>query len=147
MTYLFDTDHISILQRAGSAEHARLTNWMRTQSITDFSCSVVSLHEQVIGAHSYTNNATSSVELVRGYAMLQRLPKDYSAFPLLPFDGAAASIYSGLVALNLRIDLPRPRSRGDAEFAALVGKILQAVLGKPSIHSTRIPSPAFVTPH
>jgi sulfonate transport system ATP-binding protein len=39
-------------------------------------------------------------------------------------------IEHGRIGLDVRIDLPRPRSRGDAAFAALTGMILQRVLGR-----------------
>ncbi len=42
-------------------------------------------------------------------------------------------IEHGTIGLNLRIDLPRPRSRGDAAFAALSDTILQRVLGRPAL--------------
>jgi sulfonate transport system ATP-binding protein len=39
-------------------------------------------------------------------------------------------IEQGVISLNLRVDLPRPRDRGSAEFAALKGAILQRVLNQ-----------------
>lgn len=40
-------------------------------------------------------------------------------------------IEDGVIALDERIDLPRPRSRGDAAFAALEKRILDRVLQRP----------------
>lgn len=40
-------------------------------------------------------------------------------------------IEDGRIALDERIELPRPRSQGDAEFAAIEKRILDRVLGKP----------------
>lgn len=40
-------------------------------------------------------------------------------------------IEEGHIALDERINLPRPRSQGDAEFAAIEKRILDRVLGKP----------------
>ncbi len=40
-------------------------------------------------------------------------------------------IEEGAIALDERIDLPRPRSRGDARFAALEKRILDRVLQHP----------------
>jgi hypothetical protein len=37
-------------------------------------------------------------------------------------------IEEGRIALDLRIDLPRPRSRGSVDFATLEERILQRVL-------------------
>ena len=45
MTYLLDTDHLSILQRQAGSEYLRLSAWMAQFSALDFACCVVSLHE------------------------------------------------------------------------------------------------------
>jgi|SRR5215213_5460266 len=50
-------------------------------------------------------------------------------------------IEHGTIGLDVRIDLPRPRSRGDAAFAALTDTILQRVLGG-SAHQRQSPAPA-----
>jgi len=39
-------------------------------------------------------------------------------------------IENGQISLNVKIDLPRPRARGDAKFAKLVESILDRVMGK-----------------
>jgi len=101
--YLLDTDHLSILQRQSGPEYLRLAAWMGQFPAADFGCSVVSFHEQVMGAHTFINQAKNSAGLVRGYALLERLPADYLAFGLLPFDSSAATSYDRLIGLNLRI--------------------------------------------
>jgi tRNA(fMet)-specific endonuclease VapC len=103
MTYLLDTDHLSILQRRAGAEYRRLSTWMAQFTSVDFACCVVSLHEQVVGAHAFLNQTKTSAGLIRGYEMLERLPRDYLAFTLLPFDAPSATIYDGLRAQNLRV--------------------------------------------
>ena len=57
----------------------------------------------MLGCHTYITRARTSADLVRGYAMLARLLTDYSAIAVLPFDGAAAAVYDGLLAQRLRI--------------------------------------------
>ena len=103
MNYLFDTDHLSIIQRKAGAEYLRLSTWMAQASALDFACCVVSLHEQVLGADNFLNQAKNSSGLVRGYELLERLPRDYLSFALLPFDSASATIYDQLLGLNLRV--------------------------------------------
>jgi tRNA(fMet)-specific endonuclease VapC len=103
MTYLLDTDHLSILQRKTGAEYANLSTWMSQFAPAEFACSVVSLHEQVVGAHAFLNMAKNSAGLIRGYALLERLPRDYLAFALLPFDAPSAAAYDQLLARNIRI--------------------------------------------
>jgi len=41
-------------------------------------------------------------------------------------------IENGQIALNEKINLPRPRSRGDATFAKLEERTLQRILNKPA---------------
>jgi tRNA(fMet)-specific endonuclease VapC len=103
MKYLLDTDHLSIIQRKAGAEYLRLSKWMAQASARDFACSVVSLHEQVLGAHNFLNQAKGSSGLVRGYELLGRLPGDYLAFVMLPFDNTSATVYDQLLGLNLRV--------------------------------------------
>jgi tRNA(fMet)-specific endonuclease VapC len=103
MTYLLDTDHLSILQRKVGAEYLRLSTWMAQFTSVDFACCVVSLHEQVVGAHAFLNQAKNSAGLVRGYVLLERLPRDYLTFVLLPFDVPSATICDRLLAQNLRV--------------------------------------------
>ncbi len=103
MKYLLDTDHLSILQRKAGREYLQLSAWMTQLVPLDFACCVVSLHEQVVGAHAYLNQAKNSAGLIRGYELLERLPRDYLAFTLLPFDAAAVVIYDQLLAQNLRV--------------------------------------------
>src|SRR5258708_22729963 len=86
MIYLLDTDHFSILQRKAGPEYLRLSAWMSQFSLPDFACCVVTLHEQVLGAHNFLNQAKNSAGLVRGYELLQPLPRDSLTFTLLTFD-------------------------------------------------------------
>jgi len=101
--YLLDTDHLSILQRKTGPEYLRLATWMATLVAQDFACCVVSLHEQVLGAHAFLNQAKNSAGLIRGYELLERLPRDYLAFVMLPFDAPSAALYDRLLGQNLRI--------------------------------------------
>jgi tRNA(fMet)-specific endonuclease VapC len=103
MTYLLDTDHLSILQRKAGAEYLRLSTWMAHFTPADFACCVVNLHEQVVGAHAFLNQAKNSAGLIRGYRLLERLPRDYLTFALLPFDAPGAMMYDGLLAQNLGV--------------------------------------------
>jgi tRNA(fMet)-specific endonuclease VapC len=103
MIYLLDTDHFSILQRKAGTEYARLSAWMGNFTPAAFACCVVSLHEQLVGAHAFLNQAKNTAGLIRGYQLLERLPRDYLTFTLLPFDAPAATVYDGLVVQKLRV--------------------------------------------
>jgi tRNA(fMet)-specific endonuclease VapC len=103
MTYLLDTDHLSILQRKAGPEYLRLATWITQFTALDFACCVVSLHEQLLGAHAFLDQAKNTGGLIRGYELMERLPRDYLTFDLLPFDTPSAAIYDRLLAQNLRI--------------------------------------------
>lgn len=102
MKYLLDTDHISILQRPGSAEHFVLSGRIDQHPRDDFGLSVVSFHEQVLGAHTYLNRARRPAELVRGYVMLHEVLTHYAAAAVVPFDAAALAEWTRLKGLKLR---------------------------------------------
>ncbi|MEC5160522.1 MULTISPECIES: ATP-binding cassette domain-containing protein [unclassified Janthinobacterium] len=50
-------------------------------------------------------------------------------------------IEDGRIALDVKIDLPRPRARGSAAFAALVQRILAHVLEHPAVVERAAPTP------
>ena len=49
-------------------------------------------------------------------------------------------IENGQISLNVKIDLPRPRARGDAKFAKTVERILDRVMGKQELPETELVS-------
>ncbi|SKB11682.1 Genome sequencing data, contig C324 [Planktothrix sp. PCC 11201] len=82
MKYLLDTDHISFLQRGSSLEYTRLTDKMSQHSPSDFALSVVSFHEQTLGAHDFINRAKTNTDTIRGYTLLlTRNVRDFSKVP------------------------------------------------------------------
>ena len=56
-------------------------------------------------------------------------------------------IEDGQIALDQRIDLPRPRSQGDAAFAAIEKRILDRVLQKPGVEQSPEPQWPGVPAH
>src|SRR5689334_2273104 len=86
MKYLLDTDHLSILQRKSGSEYVRLSTWMSQASPLDFACCVISLHEQVVGAHAFLNQAKNSM----------------GPHPRVCLAGATAPRLSGICSLAFR---------------------------------------------
>jgi tRNA(fMet)-specific endonuclease VapC len=80
--YLFDTDHISFLQRRSGSEYVNLAKRIATSSPGDFAFSVVSLHEQVLGANAFINRPRTSADTVRG---IIHCWKFFKVSLLLPF--------------------------------------------------------------
>lgn len=103
MKYLLDTDHISFLQRRSGTEFACLTIRMGQYSPTDFALSVVSLHEQVLGAHNFINRASTNRDMMRGYALLLEILEGFALAPVLPFDSAAIAVFDEMRGQRVRV--------------------------------------------
>lgn len=103
MSFLLDTDHISILQLQTGTECTTLTARLLTCGRDEIAFPVVSFHEQVLGAHSLINRSTSSADIVRGYAILSRTLRSFVGAFVLPYDAAAAGVYADLHARKLRV--------------------------------------------
>lgn len=103
MKYLLDTDHISFLQRSSSLEFRRLTLRMSQYPISDFALSVISFHEQVIGAHSFINHAQNNTNMARGYKLLLETLNGFAKAPVLPFDAEAIAIFNEMRTQKVRV--------------------------------------------
>lgn len=103
MKYLFDTDHISFLQRRSGTEYINLAARIATHSSADFAFSVISLHEQVLGANTFINRAQTSANTIRGYTILQEILQAFSVAQVLPFDAGAAAIFDLVREQRVRI--------------------------------------------
>jgi tRNA(fMet)-specific endonuclease VapC len=101
--YLLDTDHISFLQRRSGPEYAALSARMGQHPLTDFAASVVSFHEQVLGAHTYLGRARSTNDVVRGYTLMLEILQGFLPVPVLPFDSPAAAMFDGLRGQGVRV--------------------------------------------
>lgn len=103
MKYLLDTDHISFLQRRTGSEFTNLTARIAQHSPADFALSVVSFHEQVLGAHTFINRAQTKADVIRGYTLLLETLQGFSTAPVLPFDAGAIAIFDELRAQKIRV--------------------------------------------
>jgi tRNA(fMet)-specific endonuclease VapC len=103
MKYLLDTDHISFLQRRSSLEFGQLTLRMSQHSMADFALSIISFHEQVIGAHSFINRAQNNTDMARGYSLLLETLNGFAKAPVLPFDAKAIAIFDEMRTGKVRV--------------------------------------------
>ncbi len=103
MRYLLDTDHISFIQRRSGLEFARLITRMGQHAPADFALSIISFHEQVLGAHDFINRARTNTNIIRGYRLLLEICQGFAAAPVLPFDGQAVEIFDKLREQNVRL--------------------------------------------
>ena len=103
MRFLFDSDHLSILQRRQGPDYAVLSVRLSEHDWGDLAMSVPGFHEQVLGAHTFITRAKTPTEVIRGYQLLGQLLEAYSFAVVLPFDEAASTVYDRLVASKVRI--------------------------------------------
>lgn len=103
MRYLLDTDHISFLQRRSGQEFTRLIIRMEQHSQVDFDLSIVSFHEQVLGAHNFINRARINIDVMRGYTLLLEILQGFSSAPVLPYEAEAVAIFDELRRQKVRV--------------------------------------------
>jgi tRNA(fMet)-specific endonuclease VapC len=103
VTYLFDTDHITILQRETGDAFTRVRARLAQSPPPALAFPIISLHEQVIGCHTYINQARTPEALVRGYAMLATVLRTFAHVPVLSFDAASAAVYDALLTQRVRV--------------------------------------------
>lgn len=103
MKYLLDTDHISFLLRRSGPGYAALTSRIAQHSPADFSFSIASFHEQTLGGHAFLSHARMASHLIRGYDLLMNILQTYMTMPVLPFDAAVETVFSGLIAQKIRV--------------------------------------------
>jgi tRNA(fMet)-specific endonuclease VapC len=76
---------------------------MSQHSLSDFALSVISFHEQVIGAHSFINRAQTNTDMARGYTLLLETLNSFAKAPVLPFDTKAIAIFDEMKSQKVRV--------------------------------------------
>lgn len=134
MKYLLDTDHISFLQRRSGSEYLKLSARIAQQPPTDFAFSIISFHEQVIGAHTFIVNSKTPADTVRGYTLLREIIQGFSVVTILHFDAGASAIFEGLRAQRIRI------STMDLRIAAIALSLNLVLLTRNMSDFSRVPN-------
>lgn len=101
--FLFDTDHIGILQRRSEPEFSRFSLRAGNYDPTDFFTSIISFHEQVTGWNAYLNRAKTQRDVVLSYLRFEKILRDFSQRQILPFDEAASEVFESLKKQRVRI--------------------------------------------
>lgn len=101
--YLLDTDHFSFLQRGSGREFNQLISRMSEFSSNEFAVSIISFHEQVMGAHSFINRAKTNRDITRGYTLLQDILQGFALASVLPFDTEAVTIFNQLKQKKVKV--------------------------------------------
>jgi len=100
--YLLDTDHLSVLERGGTASQ-RLRRRLQVVPPDEVAATVVSYEEQTRGWLSYMAKSRSLEEQVTAYSYLQSHLQVFCAVPLISFDSAAAAMVQRLQRQRIRI--------------------------------------------
>ena len=101
--FVFDTDHLGILQHQSTPECQRILRRMQAYSDEDFHVPIVSFHEETLGWQAYLARAKDAAAVVRAYGRLQRILTDFAEAQVLPFDAAASHLFDQMRAQRVRI--------------------------------------------
>jgi tRNA(fMet)-specific endonuclease VapC len=102
MLVLLDTDHVSILQHKDEAAITLRRRLAELPADAVRNC-IVSFEEQARGYMAYLRRARKRQEILRAFANLQQLLRDYQAHQVLPFDDAAMDEFLRLQQQRIRI--------------------------------------------
>ncbi|MDZ7963838.1 MAG: type II toxin-antitoxin system VapC family toxin [Nostoc sp. DedSLP03] len=100
--YIFDTDHLSVLDRGG-VQAQRLMQRLANVSSTQVAVSIISYEEQMRGWLSYVAKAQTVEQQVEAYKQLRRQLANYCAIPILEFNEQAAQEFQRLRKTYLRL--------------------------------------------
>lgn len=103
MIYLLDTDHISILQRRSGDSYSQLRSRISQYAEEDFALSVISFHEQFLGANELIARAKKDSALTYAYQLLNEILASFAFAEVLPFDDAALTCFHQLRSQKVRI--------------------------------------------
>jgi tRNA(fMet)-specific endonuclease VapC len=77
--FIFDTDHLGILQRKSEPELSRVRDRMSRFISQDFFVTIVSFHEQVAGWYDHLAKAKKQRDVVFAYGMFREVLADFAA--------------------------------------------------------------------
>ncbi|MFW9259900.1 type II toxin-antitoxin system VapC family toxin [Nostoc sp. CALU 546] len=93
--YVFDTDHLSVLERRGAGAQ-RLLMQLTNVNPNEVAATIISYEEQMRGWLSYIKKAKTVEAQVAAYKQLNRQLTNYCAIPILEFDEQAAQEFQRL---------------------------------------------------
>jgi tRNA(fMet)-specific endonuclease VapC len=111
--YILDTDHLSLIQRGGTAGQQILSRLVHLRKDELF-VTVISYEEQVKGWFKVLSAAKRPEDKAFGYLGLQQMSQDYCAIAMLPFDIPAIERYEQLCVQYRRL------GRNDLKIASIV---------------------------
>ena len=103
MKYLLDTDHLSVLQKSTGRDYEYLSARMAQIPISDFGISIVTVHEQFLGSHTYISRTRTIRDLVKGYEFMTRLVGNIKTIPVAPFDDSASMLFDNFQSQGVKV--------------------------------------------
>jgi tRNA(fMet)-specific endonuclease VapC len=103
MKYLLDTDHLSILQKSTGRDYECLSARMSQIPISDFGISIVTVHEQFLGSHTYINRTRNAQDLVKGYEFMTKLVGNIKTIPIATFDDKASILFESFQSKGVKV--------------------------------------------
>jgi tRNA(fMet)-specific endonuclease VapC len=103
MKYLLDTDHLSILQKSTGRDYECLSARMAQIPISDFGISIVTVHEQFLGSHTYISRTRNAQDLVKGYEFMTKLVRNIKTIPVTPFDDSASILFESFQSQGVKV--------------------------------------------
>ncbi len=100
--YLFDTDHMSLIERGGM-EYERIRVRLRTVTRDDVATTIISYEEQTRGWLSRIAQMTTPDRQVSVYSELKRQLRNYCDIAVIEFDTRAAVEFTRLRKAGVRI--------------------------------------------
>jgi tRNA(fMet)-specific endonuclease VapC len=101
--FVFDSDHVGIIQGQTEPEYSRLMNRVSRFVQADFFTTVISFHEEILGWNAYLARAKKINDIVKGYRRLLQILTDFNAAQVLPFDDSAAAQFTLFRQQKVRI--------------------------------------------
>jgi tRNA(fMet)-specific endonuclease VapC len=103
MKYLLDTDPLSVLQKSTGLDYECLSALMATIPIAEFGISIVTVHEQFLGSHTYISRTRNPQDLVRGYEFMTKLVGNIKTIPVAVFDDSASILFESFQAQGVKV--------------------------------------------
>jgi tRNA(fMet)-specific endonuclease VapC len=107
--YIFDTDHLSFIQRNGQ-EGKQILAKLATLEDPEVAVTIITYEEQIRGRLSFLSKAKTVDEQTLAYQGLQKLALDYQSIAIIPFSREAIlehqrlrKVYPRLGNMDLKI--------------------------------------------
>jgi tRNA(fMet)-specific endonuclease VapC len=71
--------------------------------ISDFGISIVTVHEQFLGSHTYISRTRNAQDLVKGYEFMTKLVRNIKMIPVVPFDDSASILFDNFQAQKVKV--------------------------------------------